>query len=321
MLDLIYEIFPLVLTSSVPLIITGLGGVFSERSGVVNIALDGCMQIGGFVSACLLVILFEMGVDNAIIYAVIAAVIAGGLFVSIHAFASIHMLADQTISGTALNVLAGGLTITLCEAIFGHKSTSSYSVAALFSRTSIPILCDIPIIGDLFFTNNYPFTYCAYILVVVAWFIMYKTSFGLRLRSCGEYPQASASMGINVQKMRWIAVVVSGMLAALGGASLVLTSQTYFYASSINGLGFVAIATLIFGRWHPLGVFGASIVFGFAKVLGYYTNSLPLLAGIPSQFFSMFPYVLTIIVLVIFSFGKNSSGPKASGEIYDPGKR
>ncbi len=319
MLDLIYEMFPIALTSSVPLIITGLGGVFSERSGVVNIALDGCMQIGGFVAAALLVILEGLGVPGAIWYSVIAAIIAGGIFVSIHAFASIHMRADQTVSGTALNVLAGGLTITLCEIIFGHKSTTAFSISSIFQRVSIPVLSDIPIIGDLFFTNNYPFTYFAYVFVIISWFILYKTAFGLRLRSCGEYPQASASMGINVQKTRWIAVVASGMLAALGGATLVLTTQTYFHAGSINGLGFVAIATLIFGRWHPVGVLGAGIVFGFAQVLGYYTNSLPLLSAIPSQFFNMFPYVLTIIILIIFS-GKNF-GPKASGEIYDPGKR
>ncbi len=319
MLDLIYEMFPIAIISAVPLIITGLGGIFSERSGVVNIALDGCMQIGGFVAATLLVILDGMGVPGAIWYAIIAAIISGGVFVSIHAFASIHMRADQTISGTALNVLAGGLTITLCEIIFGHKSTTAYGISAIFPRISVPFLSDIPVIGRLFFTNNYPFTYFAYVLVIVVWFMLYKTSFGLRLRSCGEYPQASASMGISVQKMRWIGVVISGMLAALGGASLVLMTQTYFHGGSINGLGFVAIATMIFGRYHPVGVLGAGILFGFAQVLGHYTNSLPLLSAIPSQFFSMFPYVLTIVVLVIFS-GK-SFAPKAGGEIYDPGKR
>ncbi len=319
MLDLIYEMFPLALTSSVPLIITGLGGVFSERSGVVNIALDGCMQIGGFVAAALLVILDGMGVPGAIWYSILAAIIAGGVFVAIHAFASINMRADQTVSGTALNIFAGGLTITLCEIIFGHKSTTAYSLGAIFPRISIPILSDIPIIGDLFFTNNYPFTYFTYVLAIFAWFMLYKTAFGLRLRSCGEYPQASASMGIKVQRTRWIAVLISGMLSALGGAALVLTTQTYFHGGSINGLGFVAIATMIFGRWHPIGCLFTGMLFGFSQVLGYYTNSLPLLAGIPSQFFSMFPYILTIIVLVLFS-GK-SFGPKASGEIYDPGKR
>lgn len=319
MLDLIYEMFPLALISAVPLIITGIGGVFSERSGVVNIALDGCMQIGGFVAATVLVILEGLKVPGAIWYAIIASIVAGGVFVALHAFAAINMRADQTVSGTALNILAGGITITLAEIIFGHKSTTAYSLSSIFSRVSVPVLSDIPIIGDLFFTNNYPFTYFTYVLAIFAWFMLYKTAFGLRLRSCGEYPQASASMGIKVQKTRWVAVLVSGMLASLGGAALVLTTQTYFHGGSINGLGFVAIATMIFGRWHPLGCFFTGILFGFAQVLGYYTNSLPFLAGIPSQFFSMLPYVLTIVVLVLFS-GK-SFGPKASGEIYDAGKR
>ncbi len=319
MLDLIYEMFPLALISAVPLIITGIGGVFSERSGVVNIALDGCMQIGGFTAAALLVILEGLHVPGAIWYAIIAAIVAGAVFVSLHSFAAINMRADQTVSGTALNILAGGITITLAEIIFGHKSTTAYSLSSIFSRVSIPFLSDIPIIGDLFFTDNYPFTYFTYLLAIFAWFLLYKTAFGLRLRSCGEYPQASASMGIKVQRTRWIAVLISGMLASLGGAALVLTTQTYFHGGSINGLGFVAIATMIFGRWHPLGCLLTGILFGFAQVLGYYTNSLPFLAGIPSQFFSMLPYVLTIVVLVLFS-GK-SFGPKASGEIYDPGKR
>ena len=182
MLDLIYEMFPIAIISAVPLIITGLGGIFSERSGVVNIALDGCMQIGGFVAATLLVILDGMGVPGAIWYAIIAAIISGGVFVSIHAFASIHMRADQTISGTALNVLAGGLTITLCEIIFGHKSTTAYGISAIFPRITVPFLSDIPVIGRLFFTNNYPFTYFAYVLVIVVWFISDKPSFGRSLR-------------------------------------------------------------------------------------------------------------------------------------------
>ena len=156
-------------------------------------------------------------------------------------------------------------------------------------------------------------------LVVVVWFLMYKTSFGLRLRSCGEFPQASASMGVSVVKYRWIGVLLSGAFAGLGGAALVLSTQTYFNVGSIHGLGFVAIATLIFGQWNPWGILGAGILFGFSQTLSFYVSSIPFLSHIPSELVNMFPYVLTIVVIVLFS--GRQVGPKASGEIYDPSKR
>ena len=318
-MNLIIEMFPIALTLGTPLIITALGGLFSERSGVVNVALDGCMQIGGFVSATTLVLLSAAGVGHAIWWALLAAVAASTLFVAIHAFSSINMRADQTISGTALNVLAGGLTIYLCEILFNAKSTASFNNGDVFGRISIPVLKDIPLIGKLFFTSNYPYTYIAYVLVVIVWFFMYKTPFGLRLRSCGEYPQASASMGIDVLKTRWIGVLLSGAFAGLGGAALVLSTQTYFNSGSIHGLGFVAIATMIFGQWTPFGILGAGILFGFSQTLAFYVSSIPFLASIPSELVNMFPYVLTIIVIVLFS--GRQLGPKASGEIYDPSKR
>lgn len=318
-MKLIVEMFPIALMLASPLIITALGGLFSERSGVVNVALDGCMQIGGFTSATVLVLLSAAGVKNAIWWAILAAIVASTAFVSIHAFAAIHMRADQTISGTALNVLAGGLTIYLCEILFNAKSTASFNNGDVFSRVSVPLLKDIPVIGKLFFTGNYPFTYMAYVLVVIVWFVIYKTAFGLRLRSCGEFPQASASMGVSVVKTRWIGVLLSGAFAGLGGAALVLSTQTYFNVGSIHGLGFVAIATLIFGKWNPWGILGAGILFGFSQTLSFYVSSIPMLANIPSELVNMFPYVLTIVVIVLFS--GRQVGPKASGEIYDPSKR
>lgn len=318
-MQLIIEMFPIALTLSTPLIIAALGGFYSERSGVVNIALEGSMGVGGFVAAASLFVLSNMKVPGALWWSILLAIACGVLFNCLLAFAAIHMKADQTIAGTALNILSVGLTIYLCEIIFGSKSTPAFSYSATFDRLSIPLLKDIPYIGKMMFTNNYPTIYIAVVLAFVTWFIAYKTPFGLHLRSCGEYPQASASMGINVIKMRWIGVLTSGGFGALAGASLVLTTATYFYAGSIHGLGFIAIATLIFGKWNPWGALGAGLFFGFAQTLGYYSSSIPLLAKLPSEFFAMFPYVVTVIALIIFS-GK-AVGPKASGQIYDAGRR
>lgn len=319
-MELIYQIFPLALLSATPLIIGALGGLFSERSGIINIAIDGTMQIGAFVSVVVLLICEANGLGMAGKWiSLLAAMGAGALFISIHALASIQFKADQTISGTALNVLAGGLTIYLCQILYGARQTDYYSGASTFVRTAIPILEDIPVIGRLFFKNLYPTTYLAIILAFITWFVLYKTPFGLRLRSCGEYPQASASMGINVTRMRWIAVLISGALSGLAGAVLVLTTASYFYTGTVNGLGFVAVATLIFGQWNPWGVLVAGMFFGFTQVFGMFSTTIDLLSGLPTEFYSMFPYVVTILALVLFS-GRNVA-PKACGEIYDAGKR
>ncbi|MFV0254730.1 MAG: ABC transporter permease [Erysipelotrichaceae bacterium] len=318
-MSVIIEMFPIALMLSTPLIIAALGGFFSERSGVVNIALEGSMTVGGFVGAACLYIFSEAGIFGNLFWAVLAAIIAGMLFSVLLAFAAIHMQADQTIAGTALNILSIGLTVYICEIIFGAKSTPAFSFSATFQRVTIPVLSDIPIIGDMLFTAMYPTVYLAFFLVIAVWFVAYKTPFGLRLRSCGEFPQASASMGVNVIKMRWIGVLLSGAFSGLAGAILVLTTSTYFQATSIHGLGFIAIATLIFGKWKPWGVLGAGLFFGFAQTLGYYSSSIEILSKLPVEFFSLFPYAMTIIALIIFS-GK-SVGPKASGQIYDAGKR
>lgn len=321
-MELIYQMFPLALMSAVPLILGALGGLFSERCGIVNIAIDGTMQIGAFV-ACITIIFCERsGVNSSVIpwVALLTAIISGALFISIHGVASIHFRADQTISGTALNVLAGGLTIYLCQILFdGAKQTDFYSTTSSFMQMDVPFLKDIPIIGPLFFTKAYITTYITVLLVFLTWFVVFKTPFGLRLRSCGEFPQASASMGIHVAKMKWLGLLISGGLSGLAGAVLVMTTSSYFYVGTVHGLGFVALATLIFGQWNPWGVLGAGVFFGFAQTLGHFSSSIPMLSNMPNEFYSLFPYIVTILALIIFS--GRSAAPKASGEIYDPGKR
>lgn len=312
--------FPLAIMMATPLILGGIGGLFSEKAGIINIAIDGTMQIGAFL-AMLCVLFFEMnGFEHGKWVALIVASIGGALFLSIHAIASIYFHADQTISGTALNVFANGFTIYLCQVLFnGAYSTPPISATSGFKKFDLVFFSDIPILGKILFSNVYATTLLTGILVIFSWFLLYKTSFGLRLRSCGEHPQASASMGVRVVKVRWIAEWISGAFSGLAGAVLVLTTSSFYYGGSIHGLGFVAVATLIFGQWHPFGVFFAGLFFGFAQVLGLYSSSIPFLANLPSQLFALFPYVITIIALILFS-GRNVA-PKACGEIYDPGKR
>jgi simple sugar transport system permease protein len=171
----------------------------------------------------------------------------------------------------------------------------------------------------MFFDQVYPTFYIAFAMVLLTWFVGYKTPLGLRLRACGEHPQAAASMGINVVRMRYFGVLVSGALGGLGGAVMVLTADIQYTLVSIHGTGFISLASLVFGKWNPVGVLGAGLFFGFSTALSFYAKDIPFLANLPGEFFYILPYLLTIIALLLFA-GK-SVGPKASGEIYDSGKR
>lgn len=316
-MDLLYQMTPLALGVATPIIICSLGGLFSERSGVVNIALEGIMLVGAFAGATTNVFLQGSMGNAAPWISIIVGGIIGLLFSLIHAFASIHLKADQTISGTALNMLSTGLTVYLCQILFQAQRSPNFT--ASFSRVNVPLLCNIPIIGKLFFTNVYPTFYLGLALVVLTWFVVFKTKFGLHLRSCGEYPQASASMGIDVIKMRYIGVLISGFLGGLAGAIMVLSMEIQFTVFAIHGVGFIAMACLIFGKWKPFGCLGAGLFFGFSQVLSLFSSQIPIIGGFPSEFFYAIPYLLTIIALILFA--RKSVGPKASGEIYDSGKR
>jgi simple sugar transport system permease protein len=315
-MEIIYSMMTLTLIFSTPIIITAIGGMFSERSGVVNIALEGIMMVGGF-SAATAIVFLERSTSLAPWIALLVGIIAGTLISVIHAYLSINLGAEQVISGTAINLLAGGLTVYLSQIIFGQQRTQSFQGG--FIKTTYKGLSDIPIIGRIFFENIYPTVYIALILVVVSWYVLYKTPFGLRLRATGEHPHAVDSMGISVYKMRYIGVLLSGALAGLGGAVMVLTFDTQYTIGSIHGVGFIALASLIFGKWKPLGVLGASLFFGFSQILSVYSTDFVLLAKFPQEFFKILPYVLTILALLVFS--GSSVGPKAAGEPYDKGKR
>jgi simple sugar transport system permease protein len=315
-MNIIYSMLPIAFVYASPIVIAALGGLFSERSGIVNIALEGIMLVGAFAGAGVTV-LMEPFSQAAGYYGLLAGIAAGMLFSLLHAYTSVNLKADQVISGTALNILAAGLTVYLCEIIYHQQRSTTFERG--LAKISVAGLQDIPFIGPLFFKNVSPPFLFMLALVLLAWFVVYKTPFGLRLRSCGEHPQAAASMGINVFRMRYAGVVISGALAGLSGAVMVLTQDIQFTASSVHGTGFIALGCLIFGKWNPWGVLGAGLFFGFAQAVAIYAKDIPFLQGIPLEFFYLLPYLLTAIALVVFS-GK-SVGPKASGEIYDPGKR
>lgn len=314
-MSILLTMIPIALVYATPLIIAALGGLYSERSGIVNIALEGIMMVGAFTAASITVWLEPS--PMAAYWGILGGIVAGVLFSLLHAFASIHLKADQVVSGTALIILAGGVTVYLCQIFFDQQRTNAFSTG--LSKISVPGLSEIPFLGPVFFRDVYSTTYAAFILVVLTWLVVYKTPFGLRLRACGEHPQAAASMGINVLAMRYVGVLLSGALAGLAGAAMVLTQDIQYTIGSVHGAGFIALACLIFGKWNPFGVLGAGLFFGLSQALSIYAKDIPLLQNVPQDFFYMLPYILTVIALVVFS-GK-SVGPKAAGELYDAGKR
>ncbi|CEG26858.1 ABC transporter permease [Bacillus sp. B-jedd] len=317
MWTIIEQIFPYAIAFTIPLLITALGGLFSERSGVVNIGLEGLMIIGAFSSAIAVHFLGDVISNNTVVLwiGLLAAMAAGILFAALHAFASINLSANQIISGTAINLIATALTIFLARNITG---SGNIRIKSGFSPESIPGLSKIPVIGDLFFTKTYPTTWFVLAILFVSTFLLYKTRFGLRLRSCGEFPQAAEAAGINVRRTRYAGVLISGAFAGLGGAIIILTYAGEF-TGTVSGLGFLALASLIFGQWRPLGVLGATLFFGFASTIANVSQVIPELAVIPPILLKIFPYVVTLIALVVFS--KSSQAPKAVGEPFDSSKR
>lgn len=315
MWDIIVQVFPYAIAFTIPLLITALGGLFSERSGVVNIGLEGLMVVGFFVGALVTSKLEVFIPENAVWFGLLAAFIAGALFSLLHAFACINLNANQVISGTAINMIAGALTVYLARHMTG---SGNIHIIHGMVRRNIPVLDKIPLLGKLLFTQTYATTWLVLAILLVSWFVLYKTAFGLRLRACGEHPQAADSAGVNVYRIRYLAVMISGAFAGLGGAIILVTYSGEFNGS-VAGLGFLALAALIFGQWKPLGILGATFFFGFASTIANVSQVIPTLSRIPGIVLKNFPYLVTLIVLVLFS--KSSQAPRAAGEPYDKGKR
>ncbi len=310
MWHILTSIFPYVIAYTIPLLITSLGGLYSERSGVVNLGLEGLMLVGSFAAAVAINLLKDILPEFLLIPAgLLAAMVLGILCSLLHAFASITLKADQIISGTAINMLATALTIYIARSMLGSGNVRVNGII----RKDIPGLVNIPILGKLFFSQTYWSTWLILAILAFSWFLLYKTSFGLRLRACGEHPSAVASAGINVHKMRYFAVCASGALSGLGGAVILVTYSGEFNGS-VDGLGFLALAALIFGQWKPLGILGATFFFGFARTVANVSQVIPSLSVIPPVWLKIFPYAVTLIALIVFS--KHSAAPKADGEPY-----
>ncbi|MFD1957206.1 ABC transporter permease [Paenibacillus thailandensis] len=306
------------LVFSTALIFTALGGVFSERSGVINIGLEGLMVTGAFSAAVVTDAAIKGGFGEGSPWiGLIAAMLFGILFSLLHGVATITFKADQTIVGVVINILAAGLTIYLTKSMF-EGSGQTPTLSEPFHKWVIPWLSDIPFLGEALFIA-YPTTYIAIVLCAVGYYLLFRTPFGLRLRSVGEHPSSADTVGISVTKYRYIGVLISGALAGLGGATLTLTTTSSFAHNTVSGQGFIAIAAVIFGRWNPLGVAGAAIFFGFAQALRVWMQLFEWAREIPSEVFYMLPYVLTLAVLAIAT--KRSHAPAALGEPYDPAKR
>ena len=314
-MDTIIHIFPYAIALAMPLLVTSLGGLYSERSGVVNIGLEGLMVVGGFASAVFTVYLTPCLGPLAIWLSLAAAMILGALFSLLHAFASINLNANQVISGTAINMIAGAVTVFLARSITG---SGNIQLTQGIPRFDIPGLVDLPIIGRLFFYQTYGTTWLILAILGLCAFLLYKTAFGLRLRACGENPHAADAAGINVYRVRYGAVMISGALAGLGGATILVTYSGEF-SGSVAGMGFLALAALIFGQWKPTGVLGATFFFGFAATLANASQAEPALQAIPEVVLKVFPYVLTLLALIFFS--KSTQAPRAAGEPFEKGKR
>ncbi|AZV42337.1 ABC transporter permease [Peribacillus asahii] len=310
-------IIPSMIAYAAPLIFTALGGVFSERSGVINIGLEGLMVIGAFTGIVFNLTYADVFGNWTPWISVLVAMVAGVLFSLLLAVATITFRADQTVSGVALNLLSVGLTIFLVKKIYDKGQTDF--ISETFARIDIPLLSDIPFIGPVFFSNSYYIAYIAILVSFIVWYILYKTPFGLRIRAVGEHPMAADTMGVNVFKIRYAGVLISGAFAGVGGAIHATIFANDFSHATINGQGFMAIAAMIFGKWHPVGAMGAALFFGLAQSLSIVGSSLPLFKDIPSVYLLIAPYVLTIIALT--GFIGRADAPKAAGQPYIKGER
>ena len=317
-LDLIIFLVQQTMTFAIPLLVVALGGLFAERSGIVNIALDGTMIIGAFAGILFMHIIQASYTGQGILLlSLLVAAISGIVISLVHAFASINMKADQTISGTAINTFAPAFAIYVARMVVGVQQVPFQND---FLIQKVPVLGDIPLIGPMFFQKAYITTYLGIAILVLSAVVLYKTRFGLRLRACGEHPQAADSVGINVYKMRYAGTLISGALAGMGGVIFVVPTSVNFNAT-VSGYGFLALAVLIFGQWKPGRILFAAIFFGFMKTLSVTYANIPVLSdmGWSSDIYKMIPYVATLIVLAFTS--KKSAAPRAEGIPYDKGER
>ena len=296
-----------------PIALGAMTGLWCERSGVVNIGIEGMMLAAAGVGFTTYVVLGDAQGTGWLWFSIAVAVLTGGLIAALHALVSVTFRVDQIISGVVINLLALGLTSFLRSQVIVPRGIST---GVSTSEISIPGLSDIPVIGEQFFKNK-PIFFAMFVIVTLSWFVLFKTPWGLRVRSCGENPHAAETLGINVIKIRYQAVILGGLIAGLGGAWFSMESQGGFQDNMTNGVGFIALAALIFGRWRPWSAFAGAMLFGFTRALGTRLQILGVSIGtfaIPSEFWQSLPYVVTIIV-VAGAVGR-AIPPAADGQPY-----
>ncbi len=321
-MDVIYYLIQNMLPVGIPLLLVALGGMFSERSGVINIALEGIMLFGAFFGALFVLNVqgSSMGPQTVLLIGMLVAAVSGLIYSLLLSFASINMKANQVIVGTALNMLIPAVILLFSKMFF---NSDGITTSMRFYIREIPVLGQIPIIGPMFFQRTYLTVIIGFIILAIAVILLYKTRFGLRLRACGEHPHAADSVGINVYKMRYAGVSLSGILAGIGG---------FFYAvgvmdgnvsghTGVAGFGFLALAVMIFGQWKPIRIMFAAMFFAFLRTLAYSVSLIPFLfnLGIDQTYYKILPYLATMVVLALTS--KNSRAPKAEGIPYDKSQR
>lgn len=317
-MSIFYYVANMCLCFFIPLLVVALGGLYSEKSGVLNICLEGIMIIGAF-CGIMFIHYMEAYIQGQLLYilAMIVAAAAGALITMLHAFASISLKADQTISATAINTFAMAFAIFMGRAITGNQYITFSNT---FKIEKIPLLGDIPVIGKILFQDAYISTFIGIAILLLTVFIFKRTRFGLRLSACGENPQSADSLGIDVYKTRYVAIAISGALGGLGGLVYIVPIVTSF-GGDVAGYGFLAMSVLILGQWKPGRLFVAALFFSLLKTVASAYQSIPVLfnTGLPDTFYKCLPYVITLIVLA-FSANKGI-GPKAAGQPYDKGMR
>lgn len=295
---------------TVVLMLVALGGMFSERSGIINIALEGIMVIGGLIG----IIAIQMMPEGASALAIVAcsisaAALAGMLYAALLAFASINLGADQTIGGTALNMLATALAMVIAKGVNGSASPKLDFSNRAFVYEIGPLTVSV-------------FLFIGIAILILSYIVLYKTRLGLRLRACGEHPQAADSVGVNVYKMRYIGVLISGALGGIGGMAYIIPSvSSWNFEVGVSGAGFLALAVMIFGQWKPFRIFFAAMFFALFKSLANIASSIPMMAalGWTQNMYNMIPFIASMIILAFTS--KKSRAPKAEGIPYDKGSR
>jgi ABC-type uncharacterized transport system permease subunit len=305
------------LVLATPIALGAMTGLWCERSGIINIGIEGMMLAAAGVGFMVFATVGAASSVPWLWFAIVVSILTGGLLAALHAWLSINFNINQIVSGVVINLFALGLTGFLRSEVI---VPSGHSKGISTSEFGIPVLEKIPIVGETLFQGK-PLHYVMYLVVFLTWLVMFRTAWGLRVRSCGENPHAAETLGIDVIRIRYQAVILGGLIAGIGGAWFSMESQSGFEDNMTNAAGFIALAAMIFGKWTPWGAFGGALLFGFSRALGARLQFLDVEIsgfGIPSEFFQALPFIVTIVV-VAGALGR-AVAPAAEGQPYSPSK-